>query len=636
MLGHLRGGPAKAAVVSSGLTGLVSGSSIANVVMTGTFTIPLMRRVGFSREKAGAVEVSGSVNGQIMPPVMGAAAFLMVEYIGIPYTEVIRHAFLPAVISYIALLYIVHLEAVKVGMRMLEHPRQRSFMHSTLIYGITVCSILILAGAVYYGLGWVKEATPEHALKLIIGLLSGCYIGLLWYASRFPPLQKDDPKAPIYKLPLLAPTVKTGLHFILPLCLLVWCLMIERLSPGLSAFWACFALIIMLLTQRPLLAIFHKEWGEVASEAFVAFKDLLEGMQIGSRNMVGIGVATATAGVIVGVVSQTGIGQVMTEVVEMLSGGSFILVLVYTAFICIILGMGLPTTANYIVVASIMVPVIQELGALHGMFIPLIAIHLFVFYFGIMADVTPPVGLASSAAAAVSGGDPIRTGLQAFLYSSRTVILPFFFIFNHELLLIGVESFGEGVWVFCLYLAAILIFVAATQGYFIAKSQIHESIVLFLIATMLFIPQGWLNLLYPAYESVAPTELEAVLKKISADGVLHIQLKTEDVLGDEKLYYAHLPVVGDTLATKKATLGMNVAKIGKKFVVEDTAFMGAAEKAGVQFEDEVMYIRSPLEQPEKRSVYMVALLLLGSIAAMQWFRRRKPKPKRSRILVSDE
>jgi TRAP transporter 4TM/12TM fusion protein len=172
-LGHLRGGPAKAAVVSSGLTGLVSGSSIANVVTTGTFTIPLMKKVGFSPEKAGAVEVACSTNGQLMPPVMGAAAFLMVEYVGISYVEVIKHAFLPAIISYVALVYIVHLEACKMGLKGLEKPVTKTFRQSVMSAVLTFLFIIIMGGITYYGLGWIKTVAGKATIYIVCVLLFG-------------------------------------------------------------------------------------------------------------------------------------------------------------------------------------------------------------------------------------------------------------------------------------------------------------------------------------------------------------------------------------------------------------------------------------------------------------------------------
>jgi TRAP transporter 4TM/12TM fusion protein len=252
LMGHMRGGPAKAAVVSSAMTGLISGSSIANVVTTGTFTIPLMKRVGFSAEKAGAVEVASSVNGQIMPPVMGAAAFLMVEYVGIPYFEVVRAAILPAVISYIALVYIVHLEAVKAGMEGLPRAYTPKPIVQRLIgIAFAVIVICVLSFAVYYGMGWIRPAFPNTAGYIVFGLLVVVYVALLWVASREAPLKMEDPNAPITSLPLPGPTVRAGLQYILPVVVLVWALMIDRLSPGLSAFWAAAFMIFILADPAP-------------------------------------------------------------------------------------------------------------------------------------------------------------------------------------------------------------------------------------------------------------------------------------------------------------------------------------------------------------------------------------------------
>ena len=414
LMGHMRGGPAKAAVVSSAMTGLISGSSIANVVTTGTFTIPLMKRVGFSSEKAGAVEVASSVNGQIMPPVMGAAAFLMVEYVGIPYFDVVKHAFLPAVISYIALVYIVHLEAMKAGMEGLPRAVAPKPLVAWLIsLAFTIAVICALSFAVYYGMGWIRPAFGASAGYVVFALLIVVYVGLLAIAAREEPLKMEDPNAPVTQLPLPGPTIRSGLHFLLPVVVLVWALMIDRLSPGLSAFWAAAFMVFILLTQRPIMALLRGA-GDIAAALRLGVSDLFEGLVAGARNMIGIGIATATAGIIVGSVSQTGVGSALADVVEVLSGGNIMAILVLTAILSLILGMGLPTTANYIVVSALLAPVIVTLGQQNGLIVPLIAVHLFVFYFGIMADVTPPVGLASFAAAAVSGGDPIKTGVVAF------------------------------------------------------------------------------------------------------------------------------------------------------------------------------------------------------------------------------
>lgn len=346
LLGHYRGGPAKAAVVASGMTGLISGSSIANTVTTGTFTIPMMKRVGFPAEKAGAVEVASSVNGQIMPPVMGAAAFLMVEYVGISYVEVIKHAFLPALISYIALVYIVHLEAMKAGMQGLQSSNPQRPLLRKLIGFLTGLLLLMgLSFAVYYGLGWLKPLLGDAASWVIAGGLAVVYVGLLKLGARYPELELDDPNSPVVKLPQTKPTVMSGLHYILPVIVLIWCLMVERLSPGLSAFWATVFMIAIILTQRPLMALFRGR-SKVVNDLLHGLDDLWQGLVSGARNMIGIGIATATAGIIVGAVSQTGVGLVLADLVEILSMGNLMLMLVLTAVLSLILGMGLPTTAN--------------------------------------------------------------------------------------------------------------------------------------------------------------------------------------------------------------------------------------------------------------------------------------------------
>ncbi|MGI9311254.1 MAG: TRAP transporter permease, partial [bacterium] len=424
LLGHMRGGPAKAAVVSSGLTGLVSGSSIANVVTTGTFTIPLMKRVGFPAEKAGAVEVASSTNGQLTPPVMGAAAFLMIEFVGISYIEVIKHAFLPAIISYIALVYIVHLEACKAGLRGLPRARARTWHQSALALAVNVLGIVILSGACYYFFSGLKNFAGEHTLWASSAVVLAVYVALVRYATNFPELAHSDT---IAQLPVPGPIIKAGLYYLLPVVALIWCLTVERLSPGLSAFYASLLMVVILLTHKPLKAIFRRRAGASHSEASGAFAgddldvaaqmregvgDFKDGMIAGARNMIGISVATACAGIILGTVTLTGIGLVMAEFVEFISAGNLMLMLLFTAIISLILGMGLPTTANYIVVSSLMAPVIASVGAANGLIVPLIAVHLFVFYFGILADDTPPVGLAAFAAAAISKGDPIKTGLQ--------------------------------------------------------------------------------------------------------------------------------------------------------------------------------------------------------------------------------
>ena len=622
MLGHFRGGPAKAAVVASGMTGLISGSSIANVVTTGTFTIPMMKRTGFSAEKAGAVEVASSVNGQIMPPVMGAAAFLMVEYVGIPYVEVIKHAFLPALISYIALVYIVHLESLKLGLTALPRANvAKPWMQRLIgfVFGVALISGISLA--VYYGLGWLKPALGDAAIWVIGALLVAVYLGLLKVAASNPPLPPEDPNAPLEKLPETRPVLLSGLHFLLPVVVLVWCLMVERLSPGLSAFWGSVILIIILLTQRPLLSWMRRDGTHQHGTFMDGMVDLREGLIAGARNMIGIGIATAAAGIIVGAVSQTGVGLVLADLVELLSMGNLMLMLLLTAFLSLILGMGLPTTANYIVVSSLLAPVVVALGQQNGLIVPLIAVHLFVFYFGIMADVTPPVGLASFAAAAVSKGDPIKTGVVAFYYSLRTAALPFLFIFNTDLLLIDVD-FWHGVVIFIIATLAMLIFAAGTQGYFLVRSRWYENILLLLIAFTLFRPGFWMDIVHDPYRDIPPAQLVQALEMVDEDSQLRLRIRGEDAVGDVRDFSLLVAIPdGETGEEKLEKLGLMTYEQDGKVLIDSVTFGSPAAELGLQFDQEILAVRAPTDRVAKEWMWLPALLLFALVVWMQ--RRRK-------------
>ncbi len=409
LLGRFKGGPAKAAVLASGLTGMVSGSSIANTVTTGTFTIPLMKSVGYPDYKAGAVEVACSTNGQLMPPIMGAAAFIIAEYCNLDYFQVIKAAFVPAVVSYIALFYITHLEASKLGLK----------------------------------------GVPK----------------------------KD--------LPQFFPTLIAGLHYLIPVGFLIFELVIKRHSPQLAAFRSIIVLMIIIPLQNTLSA--SRNGRSVKKALITSLKEIIDALIAGGKNMMGIGVAVAAAGIIVGIVTM-GLGGIITEVIEVLSGGNFILILIITAIASLILGMGLPTTANYIVMATLTAPVIVTLGAKNGIMFPLIAAHLFVFFFGILADDTPPVGLAAFAASAIAKSDPIKTGIQGFTYDIRTAILPFMFIFNTDLLLVGITNIWQVGWIFITSVVAMFAFAALTQGWFIAKNKWYEGILLGAVAFGLLRP----------------------------------------------------------------------------------------------------------------------------------------------------
>ncbi|MDY7219986.1 TRAP transporter permease [Denitrificimonas sp. JX-1] len=622
LLGHMRGGPAKAAVVASGLTGMISGSSIANVVTTGTFTIPMMKRVGFSSEKAGAVEVASSVNGQIMPPVMGAAAFLMVEYVGIPYVEIIKHAFLPAAISYIALLYIVHLEALKLGMQPIGNHQPKPWLRRLVGFAFGITFISGISLLVYYGLGWLKPALGDYALLGVGILLAVAYLGLLKIAASNPPLPLENTDKPLEELPDTRTVLLSGLHFVLPVIVLVWCLMIERLSPGLSAFWGSVMLIFILLTQRPILTWMRTDESYDHGGWLDGAIDLREGMITGARNMIGIGIATAAAGVIVGAVSQTGVGLVLADLVDLLSMGNLLLMLIFTAIFSLILGMGLPTTANYIVVSSLLAPVIISLGQQNGLIVPLIAVHLFVFYFGIMADVTPPVGLASFAAAAVSKGNPIKTGAQAFYYSLRTALLPFLFIFNTDLLLINI-NFMHGVLIFIVATIAMLIFAAGTQGWFITRSRWYENLLLLLVAFTLFRPGFWMDIIHDPYQNIPPNQMVQALGQVEEGSQLRLRIQGEDEVGEPREFVVLLPVPhGASGEERLDALGLMLIEEDGKTLIDNVAFSSQAADLGLEFDQEIVLVRAPTDRMPKELMWIPGLLLLLIIIILQSRRKR--------------
>ena len=622
LLGHLKGGPAKAAVVSSGLSGVVSGSSIANVVTTGTFTIPLMKRVGFPAHKAGAIEVAASTNGQLTPPIMGAAAFLMVEYVGISYLEVIRAALLPAIISYIALFYIVHLEAVKAGMEGLPRQFQRTKLQALMSFTGSFAGVCALGALVYYGVGWTRVYMGDYAMPIIGLALVASYLGLVKLASMQPDLPEDT-EATLSHTPEPGPTLKRGLYYLLPIVVLLWCLTVERFSPGLSAFWSTVVMIIITLTHKPLLYWFRKQSEEhrFFTQLRQGADDVLNGLLSGARNMIGIGVATATAGIVVGAVTLTGIGLVMTEFVEWISGGNVVLMLIFTALICLVLGMGLPTTANYIVVSTLMTPVIVTLGAQSGLIVPLIAVHLFVFYFGILADDTPPVGLAAFAAAAIARSDPIRTGIQGFTYDIRTAVLPFMFIFNTELLLIGVDGWLGLALVVSSALIAMLVFATATQGYWLTKTRWYETLGLLLIAFTLFRPGFWWDKLYEPYVVYEGSEIVEGLEHVPLNDEMRLWVSGENLDGRMVNKLSILPSGPEAGAEQQLQfLGLETYESDNLLMVDRVGFDSPAESAGINWDWTLHRLELPADRPPRQWIWLPALLLLGLIFLNQ--RRR--------------
>jgi TRAP transporter 4TM/12TM fusion protein len=617
MLGQFRGGPAKAGVVASGMTGMISGSSIANTVTTGTFTIPLMKRVGYTPVKAGAIECAAGVNGQLMPPVMGAAAFLIAEYVGISYAEVVKHAFLPAFLTYGALFYIVDIEAAKAGMRGLPRSRSASFAQSALRAVMTICGIILLSGAVYWGIGWTKTVFGDAASYMLGAALIAAYLALLAYKARHPDLPPDDVLQAKPIVPDFFVTARTGLHYLLPVIVLIWCLMVEEMSPGLSAFWGTAFLIAIMLTQRPLIALFRGSTA-LGGPLRDGWSDLLGAFEGAARNMAGVGIATAAAGIIVGTVTLTGVGLVMTEIVETISGGNLIIMLAMTAVICLVLGMGMPTTASYVVVATLMAPVLVELAAQNDLAVPLVAVHLFVFYFGLMADVTPPVGLAAYAAAAISGADPVKTGIQGFRYEIRTGLLPFIFIFNSELLLIDTGSVGHLLTVIVCSIIAMGCFVAATQNWMLLRNRWYETVLLLLISFTLFRPGFWLDQIYAPFDSRPGAAIVALAEATAPGTTLRFRAASQSRSGAdvEKTVRLTMPA-GASGAERLKAAGLTLIVAGDTARVLEARFGSDAAKYGLSAGDEIKTVLVPADRPDRYWLAIPALLLLTVIVLAQ-------------------
>jgi len=626
LLGHLRGGPAKVAVVSSALNGIVSGSSVSNVVSGGIFTIPMMKRTGYPGVKAGAIEAASSINGQIMPPVMGAAAFLMVEYVGIPYNEIIRHAALPAVISYIALFYITHLEALRYDMQPIPRSTTASRTQRALGLGLGTTGTIAAIAILYYAIQGIVSAAGEHALIAVIATASLVYLVLLAYSSRYPDLPVDDPSAPVLVLPQTWPTVRAGLHLLLPVVVLLWCLTVQELSPSTSAFWATVTAMLMVLFQPALLAMFRRT-GPVGAALMKGMQDLGKGLVVGARSMVGIAVACASAGLIVGAVTLTGMGLMMTDFVELVSAGNVLLMLVLTAVVCLLIGAGVPTTANYILVATLMAPVIVELGARSGLVIPLIAVHLFVFYFGIMADVTPPVGLASYAAAAISGDDPNATGLQATWYSFRTALLPFAFIFNPQLLLIGIGSWWQLGIVCASATLASLAFAAATMGWMRIRCTWLEIGLLLAGAAMLLRPDWVLDRGWARYETRPASQVMQVADRLNTDEWLILRVRGSTIEGGDITKTVALPMgEGSNGRERVRAAGVILAQLGEQVTISNVKFGSRARKLGLDSGYEVIELDLPNPaRPDNAWGLLPGLVLLAFV----WWLQGRRLPKRS-------
>ncbi len=372
LAGWAAGGPAKVAVLSSGLMGTVSGSSVGNVVGTGSFTIPMMKKMGYSKEFAGAVEAAASTGGQLMPPIMGAAAFLMAEFMGVPYLDVVKAAAIPAVLYYTGVWIGVHLEAKKNGLKGIPRDQLPKF----------------------------KELFVERG------------------------------------------------HLALPLFGIIY-LLVAGYSPTRAALAAIVLAIIASFLRK---------------STRMKPMEIIQGLEKGAKGVLGVMIACASAGIIIGIVTKTGVGLKLAGALIDLAGGMLLPAMFFTMVTSLILGMGVPTTANYVITSTIAAPALIQMG------VPLMAAHMFVFYFGIIADVTPPVALAAFAGAGISGGNPMKTGVEASKLAVAAFVIPYIFVLSPAILMINTTA-GELIWALITALIGMVGLGAAMIGYFLAPAN---------------------------------------------------------------------------------------------------------------------------------------------------------------------
>jgi len=426
---------------------------------------------------------------------------------------------------------------------------------------------------------------------------------------------------PESEIPPLGKTFLSGIHYLIPIFILVYLLLIERWTASSSVFYSILSLMVIILVREALAA--KKNNLSLFGGLKFGINEIIAGLEKGAINMINVAIAIATAGIIVGAVASTGLSNNLIIVVEAIAGDNVIILLSLTAILCIILGMGLPTTANYLVVAALMAHVVVEVGAASGYVFPLIAVHLYVFYFGLMADVTPPVGLASYAASAISKADPIKTGIQAFWYELRTAILPVVFIFNNELLLIGIENFWHGLMVITTSLIAILVFSSATQGWFINKLRWHEIVIFILISLSLFRPDYVLDKFYPKYEytQLQISNLQSINLQSGRD--VHIRVTRRTEYGDRyKLFVINKDSFKENYSLED--YGFNLVNKEGRITIDALKWGGHAKKSGIEIGDVISEFKiENLDRPNRATIYPFSLLILFIFGYLNYRRGKK-------------
>ena len=395
LVGWASGGPAKVAVVSSALCGMVSGSSVGNTVTTGSVTIPMMKKTGYPPEFAGAVEAASSTGGQIMPPIMGAAAFLMAEMVGVPYADIIVRAILPAFLYFLGIFLGVHFKAKKLGLKGL--PREELPKWKILLPQIyLILPLVVLVYMIMIGFTMATAAVYATLYCVVVAMIS----------------REEGKKKLVMAIPLIP--------------LLFMTLMSRSFEPG--TFMGENGSTLCLAIAFALLVINYA----ISKPNVKSLPTIIDAFENGGKNCLSVGIACGMAGIIAGVVTMTGLGQVLIGAIVGLSNGHLIIALVLTMLCCIVLGMGVPTTANYIIMATTCAPILAS-----GMGLDLMAAHMFCFYFGIVADITPPVALAAYAGSAIAKAPPMKTAWNATRLAIAAFIIPYIFAYNNALIFVG-------------------------------------------------------------------------------------------------------------------------------------------------------------------------------------------------------
>lgn len=628
------GGPAKAAVIGSGFMGMMSGSSVANTVTVGSFTIPLMKKMGMSPEKAAAVEVSAGINGQITPPVMGAAAFLMAEFLALPYSDIVKHAFVPAVMVYVGLLVIVHFEAKRLSNSVDAGGDVATGSLSRIPMVLLKCllcitSIILLFGFVHvviegvtvfgFHVSGIRDIFRGASIYAMAALLVVSYMAILVYRPKGSVSPEQDGEVGITDDTTESAwdIFRQGLHYFVPVLILVWSLVVEKVSSSLACFWTNLFLVFMLLAEGFVASVRTRNYSNIVPALGADLKRVASAMMCSSRNMLPIAVATATAGIVVGTVGLTGFGLAMGVFVDALAGSSVLLALLVTAVICIILGMGMPTTGCYIIVSTLVVPVLSVLAHKNGLQASAVALHLFVFYFGLMADVTPPVGIASYAAAAIAKANSFKTGIQSFLYNIKTMVIPFMFVFNGNIILHGVDDVVDAVMDIAIAMFSIVVLSAGMQGFFLKRNKFHESIALIACGIMLMAPNSIADYFYGHSSEVAVGDVVNVSVRKGDRIKVQYDRKTGN---KESSSYVIVPVreeyEGDLSKLLASQAGLEVGDLGENVVVLDTVRGGYVYS---DLEEGDIITRVTLSRKGNNGYYVVmfTIILLAALAFLQ-------------------